>query len=108
LASPSAPFLLPKASPLPTPVEGANPRSIATVLFVAGFPNGDKINHLNKEVAMANMSYSGLLKNKEVMKEIERYKWIESEKAGHDIGFEKASTDWLNRYGGSWIRKTYR
>ncbi len=29
--------------------------------------------------------------------EIERHKWIESEKAGHDLG-EAAVQDWINRY----------
>ncbi len=37
--------------------------------------------------------------------EILRHKWIESEKAGHDIGFEKALTDWIIRYRSKW-RKT--
>ena len=32
-----------------------------------------------------------------------RYKWIESEKAGHDIGFEKAAEDWLKRFSKTWI-----
>ena len=27
--------------------------------------------------------------------EILKHKWIESEKAGHDIGFERALTDWI-------------
>jgi hypothetical protein len=34
--------------------------------------------------------------------EILRHKWIESEKAGHDIGFEKALLDWVLRYRASW------
>jgi hypothetical protein len=34
--------------------------------------------------------------------EILRHKWIESEKAGHDIGFEKALLDWVMRYRGGW------
>ncbi|NBV32346.1 MAG: hypothetical protein EBR81_00705 [Proteobacteria bacterium] len=34
--------------------------------------------------------------------EILRHKWIESEKAGHDIGFEKALLDWILRYRSSW------
>ncbi len=35
-------------------------------------------------------------------KEILRHKWIESEKVGHDIGFEKALLDWIVRHRGSW------
>ncbi|MEI7863932.1 MAG: hypothetical protein WCI38_01070 [Chthoniobacterales bacterium] len=34
--------------------------------------------------------------------EILRHKWIESEKVGHDIGFEKALLDWVMRYRGGW------
>jgi hypothetical protein len=34
--------------------------------------------------------------------EILRHKWIESEKAGHDIGFEKALLDWIVRHRSSW------
>ena len=37
--------------------------------------------------------------------EILRHKWIESEKAGHDIGFERALTDWIIKHRASW-RKT--
>jgi hypothetical protein len=31
--------------------------------------------------------------------EILRHKWYESEKAGHDIGWERAAVDWMVRYG---------
>ena len=34
--------------------------------------------------------------------EILRHKWIESEKAGHDIGFEQALTDWIIKHRSSW------
>ena len=34
--------------------------------------------------------------------EILRHKWIESEKRGHDIGFEKALLDWIIRYRSAW------
>lgn len=51
------------------------------------------------------MTQTELLKNKDVLKEIERHKWLESEKAGHDIGFEKASRDWVNRYSREWMRQ---
>lgn len=35
--------------------------------------------------------------------EILRHKWLESEKARHDIGFEKALLDWIIRHRSSWI-----
>ena len=34
--------------------------------------------------------------------EILRHKWIESEKAGHDIGFERALTDWIIKHRSRW------
>ena len=37
--------------------------------------------------------------------EILKHKWIESEKAGYDIGFERALTDWIIKHRAKW-RKT--
>lgn len=37
--------------------------------------------------------------------EIMRHKWIESEKAGYDVGFEKALLDWLIRHRADWRRR---
>jgi hypothetical protein len=34
--------------------------------------------------------------------EILKYKWIESEKAGHDIGFERALTGWIKKEHKKW------
>ncbi len=34
--------------------------------------------------------------------EILRHKWIESEKAGYDIGFERALLDWIVRFRTNW------
>jgi hypothetical protein len=39
--------------------------------------------------------------------EILRLKWIESEKAGRDIGFESALTEWVVRHRAHW-RKARR
>jgi hypothetical protein len=36
--------------------------------------------------------------------EIMKHKWIESEKAGHDIGFEHALVDWVSKYRTAWRR----
>ncbi len=38
--------------------------------------------------------------------EILRHKWIESEKAGHDIGFEQALFEWVTNYRDPWKEKT--
>jgi len=52
-----------------------------------------------------------LLKNSSLYREFQaereeilRHKWIESEKAGHDIGFERALTDWIVRHRANWRR----
>lgn len=44
--------------------------------------------------------YRRFLKEKE---EILRHKWYESEKAGLDIGFEKALLDWVAKYRKKWL-----
>ena len=53
-----------------------------------------------------------LLKNSNLYREFQaereeilKHKWIESEKAGRDIGFEQALTDWIVRHRSKW-RKT--
>ena len=37
--------------------------------------------------------------------EILKHKWVESEKAGYDIGFERALTEWIVKHRAKW-RKT--
>lgn len=39
--------------------------------------------------------------------EILRHKWIESEKAGYDVGFERALLDWIRKHRDDW-RKSRR
>lgn len=34
--------------------------------------------------------------------EILRHKWLESEKAGKDIGFERALLDWIRKHRDGW------
>lgn len=33
------------------------------------------------------------------IEEILKYKWLESERRNHDIGFETAAMEWSERYG---------
>jgi hypothetical protein len=54
-------------------------------------------------------SASDLLKNSSLYKEFQaereeilKHKWIESEKAGRDIGFERALTDWIIKHRSKW------
>ena len=37
--------------------------------------------------------------------EILKHKWIESEKAGADIGFERALLDWIMKHRSNWRQK---
>jgi len=43
-------------------------------------------------------------KVQEIIREIERHKWLESEKVGHDIGGNRAALDWLERHYEQWKR----
>jgi hypothetical protein len=54
-------------------------------------------------------SANDLLKNSSLYREFQaereeilRHKWIESEKAGHDIGFERALTEWIIKHRANW------
>ena len=40
----------------------------------------------------------------EIRKEIMQHKWVESEKAGIDIGFESASKDWEIKHSENWLK----
>ena len=55
---------------------------------------------------------SDLLKNSTLYREflaereeIMRHKWLESEKAGADIGFEEALTDWMVNHRSQWRKR---
>ena len=45
-----------------------------------------------------------LLDDPRVIQEIERYKWIESERVGKDIGKERATMEWIRAYGHIWLK----
>ena len=54
-------------------------------------------------------SGSDLLKNSSLYREFQaereeilKHKWIESEKVGYDIGFERALTDWIIKHRSKW------
>lgn len=40
----------------------------------------------------------------ELRDEILKHKWLESEKAGKDIGFEDALIDWNKKHRVKWVR----
>ena len=37
--------------------------------------------------------------------EILRHKWLESERLGYDIGFERALLDWIRKHREGWIEE---
>lgn len=39
--------------------------------------------------------------------EILKHKWLESEKAGYDIGFERALLDWVIHHRSAWRKKRH-
>ena len=57
----------------------------------------------------AQPSSDDLLKNSSLYREFQaekeeilKHKWIESEKLGYDIGFDKALTDWIVKHRSNW------
>jgi hypothetical protein len=40
--------------------------------------------------------------------EIKKYKWIESEKAGQDIGWERATLEWMQRHFPEWKQYSWK
>lgn len=57
------------------------------------------------EFVKESLLYKEFLAERE---EILRHKWLESEKAGHDIGFEKALLDWIVKHRSSWRAQRQR
>jgi len=53
----------------------------------------------NHGFAQRSTLYQEFLAERE---EILRHKWIESEKQGKDIGFERALLDWIRKHRESW------
>jgi hypothetical protein len=69
----------------------------------------------NREMPSSEEDRSQFVENSVLYKEflaeraeILKHKWIESEKAGKDIGFEKALLDWIVKHRSSWREKRMR
>ena len=63
----------------------------------------------NREMPATQDAQSLFVRNSTLYKEflaereeILKHKWIESEKAGKDIGFEKALLDWIVKHRSNW------
>ena len=53
----------------------------------------------NQEFAKRSSLYQEFLAERD---EILRHKWLESEKVGEDIGFERALLDWIRKHRQNW------
>ncbi|GEM_PF-85868 len=53
----------------------------------------------NSDFVKNSVLYKEFLAERE---EILVHKWLESEKAGHDIGFERALLDWIVKHRSAW------
>jgi hypothetical protein len=69
----------------------------------------------SREMPSSKEDQSQFVKNSVLYKEflaeraeILKHKWIESEKAGKDIGFEKALLDWIVKHRSNWREKRMR
>lgn len=65
----------------------------------------DGTEETNSELLKNSVLYKEFLAERE---EILRHKWIESEKAGRDIGFEKALLDWIVKFRSGWKEQRNR
>ena len=53
----------------------------------------------SKDAVMNSTLYREFLAERD---EILRHKWLESEKAGYDVGFERALLDWIVKHRSNW------
>jgi len=68
-------------------------------------PGMDKPIPETSDLVKNSVLYKEFLAERE---EILKHKWLESEKAGHDIGFEKALLDWIVKHRSAWREKRQR
>jgi hypothetical protein len=59
----------------------------------------DKTTDDNADLVKNSVLYREFLAERE---EILKHKWLESEKVGHDIGFERALLDWIVKHRSKW------
>ena len=77
---------------MPFSGRGGNLRHVKQGAQEAGVDGGDPL-------ATSSSLYAEFLAEKD---EILRHKWLESEKAGRDIGFERALLDWIRHHRAQW------
>jgi hypothetical protein len=91
-------------------IRTGNARSVGSFFLLHVRPQRFKFGFTNMSNAVKESSSANdLLKNSSLYREFQaereeilRHKWIESEKAGRDIGFEQALTDWIIKHRSIW------
>ena len=68
-------------------------------------PTMDNPNPENSDLVRNSVLYKEFLAERE---EILCHKWLESEKAGYDIGFERALLDWIVKHRSEWRERRKR
>ena len=77
-----------------------NRRCYLPVPFGGEIPMAKSID--NQELLKCSSLYREFLAERE---EVLRHKWIESEKAGIDVGFEEALTGWMLKHRSEWRKR---
>lgn len=62
-------------------------------------PNDSKESSSGEDLLKNSNLYKEFLAERQ---EILKHKWLESEKNGYDIGFERALTDWITKHRAQW------
>ena len=82
--------LLPRLKAAPT---------ILNVAIMTSSPRPPEPNTASHDFIKQSSLYQEFLAERE---EILRHKWLESERLGQDIGFERALLDWIRKHRESW------
>ena len=73
--------------------------SLVTSFAVAAMTPSPKESEPSRDFVKQSTLYQEFLAERE---EILRHKWIESERLGYDIGFERALLDWIRKHREGW------
>ncbi len=61
-------------------------------------PEKSKSNDQHEFVKRSSLYQEFLAEREEIL----RHKWLESERLGYDVGFERALLDWIRKHRDSW------
>lgn len=78
---------------------------VCPISFMKDSAEGTAAEEASSQFLKNSVLYKEFLAERE---EVLKHKWIESEKAGSDIGFEKALLDWIVKHRSSWRERRMR